>query len=223
MRFIKYLSILFLLSLFYWYYQYATITKAAINDAGRLYDTEGAIILEIQDKDIILGTQNAPVTIIEYFSYTCLHCAYFHNNVFKEINDKYVATGKVRYIIREFIGNKQDLEAAILARCTNNTDQLLKFISILLGQQEQWAYSDNYQTQLNNIAVLGGITQEQYNQCLHDTTLIEFLISNVNNLYKAQKNVATPMVIINGVVQEDISIKAILATIEQWLPKQSSK
>ena len=73
-----------------------------------------------QADDIIYGNAESKIVFLEYFSPTCPHCVDFRNKIFPKIKEKYIDTGKILYILREFIGNKQDLDAAILARCDGN-------------------------------------------------------------------------------------------------------
>ena len=78
--------------------------------------------------DIVLGNKEAQIILIEYFSTTCHHCSSIHQKIFPTLKEKYIDTGKIAYVMREFIGNKQDLDASILARCNGNKDQYFKII-----------------------------------------------------------------------------------------------
>ncbi|MDR0329072.1 MAG: DsbA family protein, partial [Rickettsia sp.] len=91
----------------------------------------------VSQNDIVLGNVKATVVVVEYFSPTCPHCAYYHEKILPALKEKYIDTNKIAYIIREFIGNKQDLDAAILARCPNDLDSFLKFQSVILAQQDK--------------------------------------------------------------------------------------
>ena len=93
--------------------------------------------------DIVLGNPNSKTIIVEYFSPTCPHCVSYHKRIFPDIRSKYIDTGKIQYIVREFIGNKQDLDATILARCSDDQDTYFKFMNVILEKQDSWAYSKN--------------------------------------------------------------------------------
>ncbi len=153
---------------------------------------------DIRDQDIVQGDKNAKVTVIEYFSPTCPHCAYYHKNTFPLLKQQYIDSGKITYITREFIGNKQDLDAAILARCSKDNESILKFINVILSQQDSWAANNKYREILTNIGQLGGTSPEKYASCLNDDQLTTFLISNTQLVAKLPKFVGTPAFFING-------------------------
>ncbi len=88
--------------------------------------------------EMALGEANAPVTIVEYMSMTCPHCAAFHNNTFDTIKTKYVDSGKVRFVLREFPFDPRAAAAFMLARCAPE-GQYFPMVSMLFKQQEQWA------------------------------------------------------------------------------------
>ncbi|MGI4775584.1 MAG: thioredoxin domain-containing protein [Janthinobacterium lividum] len=157
-----------------------------------------SVNLDINDNDIVLGNRNSKVVFIEYFSPTCPHCAYYHKNIFPAIKKKYIDTNKVAYIIREFVGNKQDLDAAILARCKGDDDSFIKFANVILQQQESWSLTNKYREILTNIGQLGGISPEKYSKCLGDNKLAELLITNSKIAAKSPKFIGTPAFFVNG-------------------------
>ena len=153
----------------------------------------------ISPDDMVYGDINSPIVIIEYFSPTCTHCAYYKQKVFPEIKKNYIDTNKIAYVIREFIANRQDRDAAILARCANSKEDFLKFVIVIIGQQESWAYSSKYQEILTNIGKLGGVSSEAYMQCLNDTKILDMLMSNSKFVMAAPRFIGTPAFFINGV------------------------
>ncbi len=148
--------------------------------------------------DIVLGNSDSEIVIVEYFSPTCLHCVNYHKRIFPEIKKKFIDTGRVQYIVREFIGNKQDLDATILARCSGDQDSYFKFKDVILEKQDSWAYSKNYREILTNIGIMGGVSAEQYAMCLNDESKIKFLIENTKLLAKEPRFIGTPVFFING-------------------------
>src|ERR1700687_5944958 len=88
--------------------------------------------------DESLGSANAPVTIIEYASMTCPHCAHFHETTFPELKKKYIDTGKVRFIFREFPLDSVAATAFMVARCADK-DKYFPMIEVLFQQQNTWA------------------------------------------------------------------------------------
>ena len=153
---------------------------------------------EIEPDDIVFGDPKASVTLVEYFSPTCPHCVSYHKRTFPELQKKYIDTGKIAYVMREFIGNKQDLDATILARCSGNTDSYTKFIHVILEQQDNWMFNKNYREVLTNIAGLGGISPEKYASCLNDESMIAILIENTRLVAKEPRFIGTPSFFING-------------------------
>ncbi|RYE06603.1 MAG: protein-disulfide reductase [Rickettsiaceae bacterium] len=174
--------------------------------------------LNIIDEDIVLGDKNTEIVFIEYFSPTCPHCAYYHKNVFPVIKAKYIDSNKITYVIREFIGNKQDLDAALLARCTGDKDSFVKFTNILLQQQESWSLTNKYREILTNIGQLGGVSPQKYSECLANNELVELLISNSKLVAREPKFIGTPAFFINGVqFISNYSVEGISEVIDQYL------
>jgi len=153
----------------------------------------------ISDDDIVFGNVNSPVIVVEYFSPTCPSCAYYKQKVFPEIKKKYIDTNKIAYVIREFIARKQDLDAAILARCAGDKEGFLKFVTVIIGQQESWAHTSKYREILTNIGKLGGISEESYANCLNNDKILDTLISNSKFISKSPKFIGTPAFFINGI------------------------
>ena len=152
----------------------------------------------VSKDDIVLGNTKSNIILMEYFSPTCPHCAYYNKVIFPKIKEKYIDTNKITYIIREFISNKQDLDAAILARCNGSLDSFLQFQSVLLEQQDKWAYSNKYRELLTNIAGLGGVSAESYAKCLNNDQIIETLLANTKFITKAPGFIGTPSFFVNG-------------------------
>ncbi len=154
--------------------------------------------LSINPGDIVIGSPESKVVLIEYFSPTCPHCVHYHREIFPEIKEKYIDTNKISYVIREFISNKQDLDAAILARCNGNTDIYIKFLNVILNQQNNWAFSKNYREILTNIGSLGGVSPENFVKCLNDQDKIKILMENTKLAVSLPKFAGTPSFFING-------------------------
>ena len=91
--------------------------------------------------DMVMGNDKAPVTVIEYASMTCSHCAHFQETTFPELKKRYIDTGKVRYIFREFPLDSLAAAAFMLARCAgkDDKDKYFALVDTLFRQQRQWA------------------------------------------------------------------------------------
>jgi protein-disulfide isomerase len=146
--------------------------------------------------DLPLGKEDAPVTVIEYASTTCTHCAHFANTTFDPFKEKYVDTGKVRYIMREFPFDPRAEAGFMLARCAG--DNYYPMIEVLFKQQAEWARAENASEALLKIARLAGFTQESFNKCLTDQKLLDDVRAVRDRAANEFGVNATPTFFING-------------------------
>lgn len=143
-----------------------------------------------------LGKDDAPVTIVEYASMTCPHCAHFHKTTLPELKTKYIDTGKVRLIMREFPFDPRAEAGFMLARCSN--DNYFAMIDVLFQQQENWARSENARAALLQLAKLAGFSQESFEACLTDQKLLND-VRAVKSRGETEFGVeSTPTFFING-------------------------
>src|SRR5947209_14674871 len=91
--------------------------------------------------EMALGDPQAPITVIEYASMTCPHCAHFHLTTFPELKKRYIDTGKVRFVFREFPLDPVATGAFMLARCAGN-DRYFALLDLLFHEQRQWAVNN---------------------------------------------------------------------------------
>ena len=161
-------------------------------------------MFSIHDNDIVLGNRDAKVILIEYSSLTCPHCSYFHKEVYPELQKKYIDTGKIAYVLREFVSNKQDLDGAILARCLDDKKDPLKLLNVLYAQQDNWAFNKNYREILENIGQLAGVSKEKFSSCLARSDLVQMLASNSRSITFYKEFVGTPAFVINGKMHKGI-------------------
>mgnify|MGYP002734037528 CR=1 FL=1 len=148
-------------------------------------------------KDMALGDPNAPVKIVEYMSMTCPHCATFHNTTFEEIKTKYIDTGKVYFIVREFPFDPRAAAAFMLARCAPET-QYHSFISVLLKQQQSWATAQDARGALLQMSKLAGFSQETFEACLTNQKLLDDVNTTMQRGASEFGINSTPTFIING-------------------------
>ncbi len=175
----------------------------------------------INSKDIVLGNPNSSVILIEYFSPTCSHCATFHKSIYPEIKKRYIDTGKIAYIMREFISNKQDLDSTILARCSGEVDNYTKFMKIILEQQSSWMFNKNYREILTNIANLGGISPQKYTLCLQNQETKKILIENTKLVAKTPGVIGTPSFFVNGNLLKQFTLEDISKALDKALARGS--
>lgn len=144
----------------------------------------------------IVGNADAPVTIIEYASMTCPHCANFHNNTWPGIKEKYVDTGRARLIFREFGFDPRAEAGFMLARCAG--DNYFAMIDVLFKQQESWSRAADGKAALLKIARLAGFSQESFEACLTDQKLLDDVRAVKNRGANEFGVESTPTFFING-------------------------
>ncbi|PWB80115.1 MAG: disulfide bond formation protein DsbA [Methylocystaceae bacterium] len=146
--------------------------------------------------DVVEGKADAPVTIIEYASMTCSHCAAFHRDVYPALKKKYIETGKVKFVLREFPLDPLATAAFMLAR--NSGDKRDAVVDLLFAQQKNWAFVDKPLDGLANVLKQTGLGQEAFQATLKDQQLYE----NVNKIRdRAAEKFgvnSTPTFFING-------------------------
>jgi protein-disulfide isomerase len=146
--------------------------------------------------EIALGRDDAPVTIIEYASTTCSHCAHFYKTTFPELQKRYIDTGQVRYIFREFPLSDLDVFAFMLARCAGN-DKFFSFLDALFNEQEKWLVNPPLPP-LTEIAKRSGFTEESVAACGADKKMFEGVFWSSRHGSKLGVEL-TPTFFINGV------------------------
>lgn len=166
--------------------------------------------------DKVLGEANAPVTIVEYASMTCPHCAHFHETTLPELKKKYIDTGKAKLIMREFPFDPRAEAGFMLARCSG--DNYFPMIDVLFRQQESWAAVDDARSALLQIAKLAGFSQESFEKCLTDQKLLDD-VRAVRTRGADEFHIdSTPTFIINGNVYKGAkSIDEMSAIIDSML------
>lgn len=143
-----------------------------------------------------LGKADAKVTMVEYASMTCPHCAHFHATTLPELKKKYIDTGKVRLILREFPFDPRAEAGFMLARCSG--DNYFAMVDVLFKQQMQWAGVENSKDALLQISKLAGFTQEKFEACLTDQKLLDDVRAVRDRGAKDFGVNSTPTFFING-------------------------
>ncbi len=173
---------------------------APLADAGPALAQQSVSVVELMApgplEEHVLGNADAPVTIVEYASMTCSHCATFHNRTYPELKKRYIETGKVKYILREFPIDPLAAGAFMLARCAGK-DRYYPLIETLFNQQTQWVVQKPIEP-LMQIARQAGFTQQTFDACLKDQKMLEG-IEAVRNRGSEKFGVnSTPTFFING-------------------------
>jgi len=149
------------------------------------------------DAEMAMGAADAPVTIIEYSSMTCPHCAAFHGETLPLIKANYIDAGKVRLVFRDFPFDRQALLAAALARCAGAA-RFFGFVDVLFRTQKSWARAANPEEALGRIARLGGLKEDEITACLADQALLDSIMQSRLQGSQEFEIKSTPTFIING-------------------------
>ena len=149
------------------------------------------------DDDRILGNVDAPVTIIEYSSLTCPHCAKFHKDTLPEVKENWVSTGKARIVYRHFPLDGLALRAAMVANCIDG-DRHFTFLDALFHGQKLWAQASDPVKALSQVAALAGIDQERFDACIKDESQANTILERRQHGSNTYDIGSTPTFIVNG-------------------------
>jgi len=158
-------------------------------------------ILNISDNDFFIGNPNAPITIIEYASMSCSHCADFHNETLEDLKTEYIDPGKVVFVFRDFPFNYPALAGSMMMRCVPD-DVRYDYMNALYKLQKSWVFRDNSKTrtELYKIMQSGGMQQVDFDTCLSNINLENDLLEGVMNAQREFNIRSTPSFVINGVL-----------------------
>jgi len=166
---------------------------ASAEDEAETIDTSTII-------EMTLGDENAPVEVIEYASYTCPHCATFHNGPYKQLKADYIDTGKVKFIYREVYFDRYGLWASIIARCAG-PERFFGINDLLFSQQSEWVRAGGTPEivgALRKIGLLAGLDPDTLETCLQDATKAKTLVTWYQENAERDGVTGTPSFIING-------------------------
>lgn len=167
--------------------------------------------------EMTVGDPGAPVTVVEYASATCGHCANFHKRTLPALKEKYVETGKVYFVFREFPLDALAAAAFMLARCVPE-DAYFDFVDLLFEKQRDWAYTDKPVDALFSIAKQGGLTRADFDKCLSNQELLDG-VNFVRQRAEQEFGVrSTPTFFVNGqLVAGDKTLEEMEALFEPYL------
>jgi len=148
--------------------------------------------------EMALGDAKAPKTVIEYASMTCSHCANFHNTVYAQFKTKYVDSGKVYFIFREYPLDPLATSAAMLARC-GPKERYFPIVDLLFTHQDEWAFVQDPKTALINLVKQAGISEADFNACLTNQTILDGVNAVKDRAAKQFGVDSTPTFFFNGV------------------------
>ncbi len=157
----------------------------------------GIVAVEDAMSEMALGSADAPVTMIEYSSLGCPHCAAFHRDTLPRIKKEYIDTGKLRLVFRDFPLGAPALAASMIARCSGPR-KYFGFIEILFRSQAQWSRSKNPVEALTRVSRFGGMTEADVEACLKYQPLLESIRNSAEAAQKNHQVNSTPTFLIGG-------------------------
>ena len=163
-----------------------------------LYSADHSI-LKIQENDFYIGEPEAPVTIIEYASMSCSHCADFHNETFDDLKSEYIDTGKVKFVFRDFPFNYPALAGSMILSCVPE-DVRYDYMNVLYQLQSKWVNRDPTVTkkELYKIMQSGGMTKDEFDSCYSNLDIENELLEAVMAAQNDFNIRSTPSFIVNG-------------------------
>jgi protein-disulfide isomerase len=168
------------------------------------------------DGDVVLGSEKAPVTIIEYASMTCPHCAHFSTTTFPQLEKRYIDTGKVRFIFREFPLDPLAAAGFMLARCAGK-NRFMPVVEALFAKQQDWMVQKPIPP-LMAIAKQFGFTEQSFDQCLANQQVLDSIQAVRDRAAEKLGVNSTPTFFVNGKkLTGDQSIEAMAKEIEPYL------
>lgn len=173
-------------------------------------------------RELIFGNPNSNVEVIEYMSLTCSHCANFHKENIPIIFEKFVNSGKIKFIFRDFPLDGIAYQAAIISHCVgkNNPERYYGFLNYLFQQQRNWAFSGEPILALKRMALIAGLNPKNFEECLKNKALGDQVLLSRQEAESKYKIRSTPTLIINGkVFPGSISINEFEKTIEKLLSR----
>ena len=152
-------------------------------------------------KDRVLGNPAAPVTIIEYASMTCPHCAHFANNILPTVKQQLVETGKAKLIFREFPLDQFAMKASMLARCAP-MDKYYDFLEVLFRNQDRWVKSEDPLKALKQLGQLAGMEDAYMDNCMSNVELENVILARVKEAQTLYKINSTPTFVFNNGIEK---------------------
>lgn len=154
-------------------------------------------------QDRVLGDPNAPITIYDYSSLTCPHCAAFHTETLPELKEQYIDTGKAKLVYRDFPFDAVGLRAAMLARCSP-PERYYGFLDVLFRSQQSWSRAQDPMQTLAQTGKLAGVSQQAFEACMANQELVDGILKRRLEAEQRFEINSTPSFVIVGGDQQEI-------------------
>lgn len=184
----------------------------ALPRASFAQDAEGVV-------EMVLGADDAPVTLYEYASYTCPHCASFHATTFKELKKAYIDTGKLRFVFREVYFDKYGVWASLIARC-GGQERFFGITDLMFQGQTDWARQSSDQAILDALLKIGrlaGMDDTTMMACLQNKAEIQALVGWYQENATRDNVKSTPSLLIDGELHSNLSFDELSTIIDSKL------
>lgn len=183
-------------------------TVTPVDPLGAANAQEAADVDTSSIVDMTLGNPDAPVTVIEYASYTCPHCARFHEGPFKQLKADYIDTGKINFVYREVYFDRYGLWASMIARCAGSPEAFFGMSDLIYQGQSEWSRAGDpgaIVNELRKIGLLAGLDAETMEACLQDGEKAQTLVAWYQQNATADGIESTPSFVINGQKYSNLS------------------
>ena len=180
--------------------------------------SDSSSVIGVDLEEMILGDVNAPVTIVEYASFTCPHCKDFHLENFLKLKKEYINTGKVKFIFREVYFDKYGLWAGMVARC-GGSKSYFGLIDMIFEKQSEWVTGEVAEVvdKLKRIGKTSGLTNEDLEVCLQDTANARALVEAYRVNSDEDNIQSTPSFVINGKLHSNMDYDDLVTIINKEL------
>ncbi len=188
--------------------------QAAMPFAAHAQEVDTSVV-----QDMTLGSADAPVTVIEYASFTCPHCASFHANTFEQIKENYIDTGKVRFIHREVYFDRFGLWAGMVARCGDG-QRYFGIADMIYEKQAEWTAGGDPATIASNLRTIGktaGLSDEQLDACMADGDMAQAMVAVYQENATRDDIQGTPSFIIDGQKYSNMSYAEFASVLDEKL------
>jgi len=197
------------------------LTRPGGSDAVDLPGAAFAQDVEVDTSTIVdmqLGNPDAPVTVIEYASYTCPHCATFHKGPYKQLKADYIDTGKINFVYREVYFDRFGLWASMIARCGADQDRFFGITDLIYERQAEWTRAGTppqIADELRKIGRLAGLDNDALESCLQDAEMAQTLVAWYQENAEEHGVSSTPSFVINGRTYTNMSYTDMSSLIDE--------
>ena len=195
------------------------LTTLNLNSNGVNAETLSSDYIESETIDeMVLGSDDAPVVLIEYASFTCPHCRTFHEDSCLKLKKNYIDSGQVKFIFREVYFDKYGLWAAMVARCSGS-ERYFGLVDLIFKKQDEWTTGnvDEVVGKLERIGKISGMSENQIQTCLQNNTKARALVERYRENALEDSIKSTPSFIINGKLYSNMNYNELIEIIENNL------